>query len=91
MDRELKLFSTQIETWGSPLLIRASDENEAEELSRILFKIPSDVGITATRAPLQPGTKMVLALENETKDLENDTESLENDTKGLENETKGKL
>jgi len=48
MDREIKLFSTQIETWGSPLLIRAFDENHAEALTRILFKIPSDVGITAT-------------------------------------------
>ena len=44
---ELKLFSTQIETWGSPLLIQAYDENDAEELTRILFKIPSDIGITA--------------------------------------------
>ena len=48
MDRELKLFSTQIETWGSPLLIRAFDENHAEGLTRILFKVPSEVGITAT-------------------------------------------
>ena len=48
MDREPKLFSTQIETWGSPLLIRAFDKNDAEGLTRILFKIPSDVGITAT-------------------------------------------
>ena len=48
MERELKLFSTQIETWGSPLLIRALDENDAEGLTRALFKIPTDVGITAT-------------------------------------------
>jgi len=48
MDREIKLFSTQIETWGSPLLIRAFDEKGAEGLTRILFKVPSDVGITAT-------------------------------------------
>jgi len=48
MDREIKLFSTQIETWGSPLLIRAFDENHAEALARILFKISSEVGITAT-------------------------------------------
>jgi len=48
MQRELKLFSTQIETWGSPLLIRAFDKNDAEELSRTLFKIPSHVVITAT-------------------------------------------
>ena len=48
MDKEIKLFSTQIETWGSPLLIRAYDEKDAEELTRILFKIPSDVGITAS-------------------------------------------
>ena len=48
LDKELKLFSTQIETWGSPLLIRAYDEKDAEELTRILFKVPSDVSITAT-------------------------------------------
>ena len=48
MERELKLFSTQIETWGSPLLIRAFDEKHAEGLTRILFKVPSNVGITAT-------------------------------------------
>lgn len=48
MIRELKLFSTQIATWGSPLLIRAFDESHAEGLTRILFKIPSEVGIIAT-------------------------------------------
>ncbi|GAI74168.1 unnamed protein product, partial [marine sediment metagenome] len=32
MNKEIKLFSTQIETWGSPLLIRAYDEKDAEEL-----------------------------------------------------------
>lgn len=53
---ELKLFSTQIETWGSPLLIRAYDENDAEELTRILFKIPSDVGITARKETYTPVT-----------------------------------
>ncbi|MBA7661238.1 hypothetical protein ES703_69253 [subsurface metagenome] len=53
MDRELKLFSTQIETWGSPLLIQAFDENDAEGLTRMLFKVPSDVGITATPLPQQ--------------------------------------
>ncbi|MBA7649281.1 hypothetical protein ES703_57077 [subsurface metagenome] len=48
MDKEIKLFSTQIKTWGSPLLIWAFDEKDAEGLTRILFKIPSNVGITAT-------------------------------------------
>ncbi len=45
---DLKLFSTQIETWGSPLSIRAFDKKGAEGLARALFKIPTDVGITAT-------------------------------------------
>jgi len=49
MDKEIKLFSTQIETWGSPLLIRAYDEPDAEGLTRILFKVPSNVGITVTK------------------------------------------
>ena len=48
MAKELKLFSTQIETWGSPLLIRAFDENDAEGLTRALLKIPTDIGVTAT-------------------------------------------
>jgi len=49
MDRHgLKLFSTQIETWGYPLLIRAYDKEDAEELTRILFKVPSNVDIKAT-------------------------------------------
>ena len=48
MDMELKLFSTQIETWASPLLIQAYDKNDAEGLTRALFKIPTDVGVTAT-------------------------------------------
>jgi len=48
MERELKLFSTQIETWASPLLIRAFDERDAEGLTQALFKVPSDVGVTAT-------------------------------------------
>jgi len=46
--KEIKLFSTQIKTWGSPLLIRAYDKDDAEGLTRALFKIPTDVGITAT-------------------------------------------
>jgi len=49
VENELKLFSAQIETWASPLLIRASDGKEAEGLTRILFKVPSDVGVTARR------------------------------------------
>jgi len=48
MKKEIKLFSTQIETWARPLLIRAFDENDAEELTRALFKVPTDIGITAT-------------------------------------------
>ena len=45
---ELKLFSTQIDTWASPLLIRAFDEKDAEGLARMLFKVPTDGTITAT-------------------------------------------
>jgi len=45
---ELKLFSTQIETWGSPLSIRAFDKKDAEGLTRALFKIPTDISIAAT-------------------------------------------
>ena len=48
MERELKLFSTQIETWVSPLLIRAFDKEDAEGLTRALFKVPTDIGVTAT-------------------------------------------
>jgi len=48
MERELKLFSTQIETWGSSLLIRAFSKYDAEGLTRALFKIPTDIGVTAT-------------------------------------------
>ncbi len=46
---DLKLFSTKIETWASPLLIRALDEKDAEGLARMLFKVPTDVGVVATR------------------------------------------
>lgn len=45
---EFKLFSTKISTWGSPITMRAYDEEDAEELARMLFKVPSDVGIIAT-------------------------------------------
>lgn len=44
---DLKLFSTQIATWGSPLLIQAFDKEDAEGLTRALFNVPTDVVVTA--------------------------------------------
>ncbi len=51
---DLKLFSTQIETWASPLSIRAFDKNDAEGLTRALFNIPTDIGVTATIVEEEP-------------------------------------
>ena len=51
---DLKLFSTQIETWGSPLSIRAFDKKDAEGLTRALFKVPTNVGVTATGVEEEP-------------------------------------
>ena len=45
---ELKTFSTKIETWGSPISIRAYDKKDAEGLTRALFKIPTGATVTAT-------------------------------------------
>ena len=45
---ELKTYSTKIDTWASPITMRAYDTVDAEELARILFKMPSDMKITAT-------------------------------------------
>ena len=44
----LKSYSTKIDTWASPIIMRAYDEEDAEELARIVFKVPSHVKITAT-------------------------------------------
>lgn len=45
---DLILFSTKIDTWKNPIDMRAYDKEDAEELARILFKVPSHVQITAT-------------------------------------------
>ena len=45
---ELKRFSTKIDTWASPIIMRAYDEADAEGLARALFKVPSDVKVIAT-------------------------------------------
>ena len=45
---EIKRFSVKIATWANDLIIRAYDENDAVGLARVLFKIPSDIEITAT-------------------------------------------
>jgi len=43
----IRLFSTKIDTWGSPITMRAYDKQDAEGLARIIFKIPTDIKITA--------------------------------------------
>ena len=49
MDRkELKSFSTKIDTWVDSIAIMAFDEHDAEGLTRALFKVPTDVKITVT-------------------------------------------
>ncbi len=45
---ELKIFSTKIATWASPITMRAYDAKDAEGLARAIFKVPTDVGVTAT-------------------------------------------
>jgi len=50
--QELKLFKTKIETWGLPITMRALNEHDAEELARMLFKLSTDVKITAVPAEL---------------------------------------
>lgn len=42
---ELRLFRVLIEGWAAPLLIRAYDSEDAEGLTQILFKVPSNVGV----------------------------------------------
>ena len=44
---ELKNYSTKIDTWASPITMRAYDKLDAEELARILFKVPTDIKVTA--------------------------------------------
>lgn len=46
--REIKRFSTQIDTWASPITMRAYDKDDAEGLARMLFKVPTDATVTAT-------------------------------------------
>ena len=51
MMKRFKLFSTKIETWASPIIIRAYNKEDAEALTQILFKVPSNIKITATEEP----------------------------------------
>ncbi len=45
---EFKGFSTKIETWKEPIFMRAYDKEDAEGLARILFKVPTEIKVTAT-------------------------------------------
>ena len=45
---ELKLFSTKIDTWAEPITMKAYSKHDAEGLARMLFKVQSDVKVTAT-------------------------------------------
>lgn len=49
-----RTFSTKIATWGSPITMRAYDEEDAEELARLLFKVPTDIKIIATEEIAAP-------------------------------------
>ena len=51
---ELKLYKTKIETWGLPITMSAFNEHDAEELARILFKIPTHIKITAEPVAPEP-------------------------------------
>ena len=51
---ELKLFSTKIDSWGSPITISAFNKIDAEGLTRALFKVPTNVGVTATEKKTEP-------------------------------------
>ena len=51
---ELKLFTTKIETWAMPITISAFNKIDAEGLTRALFKVPTNVGVTATGKMPEP-------------------------------------
>ncbi len=53
-----KTFSTKIATWGSPITMRAYDKEDAEELARILFKVPSDIEVIATEEIAGPESEI---------------------------------
>lgn len=55
MTKEIKLFSTKIDTWGSPVTIRAFNKTDAENLARIIFKVSTEVEITATAKEIRIG------------------------------------
>ncbi len=46
--KEVKRFSVKIATWAEPIIIRAYNEHDALGLTRALFKVPTEVEITAT-------------------------------------------
>jgi len=45
--KAIKLFLVKIATWGNPLNIRGYDLIDAIGLTRILFKVPTDIEVTA--------------------------------------------
>lgn len=45
--QEIYPFHVKIATWGSEITVRGYDAHDAEELTRVIFKIPTDVEITA--------------------------------------------
>lgn len=47
--KPIQVYSVQIENWESPLAIRAFDGKDAEGLTRALFKVPTDVKVTAMK------------------------------------------
>lgn len=57
-----KLFSTKIAPWGSSITMRAYDEEDAEELARALFKVPTDVEVTATEEIAEPESELAARL-----------------------------
>lgn len=50
--KEIKLFEVKIESWAFPLDIRAYDEEDAEGLTRLLFKVPTNKKVSVT--PILP-------------------------------------
>ena len=56
---DLKLFSTKIDSWAMPITINAHNVKDAEGLTRALFKVPTDVGVTATEKQAEPESELL--------------------------------
>jgi hypothetical protein len=59
---EIYPFWVKIETWGSEIIVNGYDAYDAEGLARLLFKIPTDVKITA-RPKFQTAMKSSSSME----------------------------